>query len=275
MEKMTVFDNEDFGKVRVVGIENEPWFVGKDVAEALGYERGGKAIVDHVDEEDRLMVDGKTQSQFGIELGQRGGWLINESGVYSLILSSKLPKAKEFKRWVTAEVLPTMRKTGGYVTDDALFVESYFGDADEATKKFMTAILAEKRKSAQKVKELSDKIEKDATDVSFAQAIKGGKGDILIGELAKLITAAGVKIGRNALFADLRTNGYLCKYGDSYNFPSARAVKAGWMKFKESYHYDTCGRVRVDYTPIITPKGQHYFLNLYSKANRYKEGAEG
>lgn len=268
MEKMTVFDNEDFGKVRVVVIENEPWFVGKDVAEALGYSNPQKAIRDHVDGED------KTVNELFTVNGTMGT-LINESGVYSLILSSKLPKAKEFKRWVTAEVLPAMRKTGGYVTDDALFVESYFGDADEATKKFMTAILAEKRKSAQKVKELSAKIEKDAPDVSFAQAIKGGKGDILIGELAKLITAAGVKIGRNALFTDLRTNGYLCKHGDSYNFPSARSVKAGWMKFKESYHYDTCGRVRVDYTPIITPKGQHYFLNLYSKANRYKGGAEG
>ena len=109
-----VFNNNEFGQVRTLMIEGVPWFVGKDVASILGYERETKAVVDHIDDEDRKMVDGKTQSHFGIELGQRGGWLINESGLYSLIMASKLPKAKEFKRWVTSEVLPTIRKTGSY-----------------------------------------------------------------------------------------------------------------------------------------------------------------
>lgn len=115
MNDLQIFKNESFGEIRTVLIDNEPYFVGKDVAEALGYERETKAIVDHVDEEDRKMLDGKTQSYFGIELGQRGGWLINESGLYSLILSSKLPTAKAFKRWVTSEVLPSIRKNGGYL----------------------------------------------------------------------------------------------------------------------------------------------------------------
>ena len=96
-------------------IDGDPWFVGKDVAEVLGYERPTKAIVDRVDVEDRNMIDGKTQSQIGIELGQRGGWIINESGLYSLILSSKLDTAKDFKHWVTKEVLPSIRKTGAYI----------------------------------------------------------------------------------------------------------------------------------------------------------------
>lgn len=109
-----VFNNNEFGQVRTLMIEGVPWFVGKDVAAALGYERETKAVVDHIDDEDRKMVDGKTQSYFGIELGQRGGWLINESGMYSLILDSKLPIAKKFKRWVTSEVLPAIRKTGSY-----------------------------------------------------------------------------------------------------------------------------------------------------------------
>lgn len=108
------FENKEFGTVRTVEIDGEPWLVGKDVASILGYERDTKAVVDHVDEEDRKMIDGKTQSQIGIELGQRGGWLINESGLYSLVLSSKLPTAKKFRRWVTSEVLPSIRKTGGY-----------------------------------------------------------------------------------------------------------------------------------------------------------------
>lgn len=117
--KMQIFNNNAFGQLRTVEKDGEIWFVGKDVATALGYERDTKAVVDHVEQEDRFMVGGKTQSQFGIELGQRGGWLINESGLYSLILSSKLPKAKEFKHWVTAEVLPSIRKTGSYSKADA------------------------------------------------------------------------------------------------------------------------------------------------------------
>ena len=110
MEKLAIFSSDDFGEIRIVEIQGEPWFVGKNVAEILGYERYTKAVVDHVDEDDRINIDGKTQSQFGIELGQRGGWLINESGLYSLILSSKLPTAKAFKKWVTSEVLPAIKK---------------------------------------------------------------------------------------------------------------------------------------------------------------------
>ena len=112
MEELQIFNNEEFGNVRSLVINNEPWFVGKDVAEALGYKDVNHAILDHVDEEDK--VNSKTQGQNAPELGQRGSWLINESGLYSLILSSKLPNAKKFKRWVTSEVLPTLRKTGSY-----------------------------------------------------------------------------------------------------------------------------------------------------------------
>lgn len=112
MEELQIFNNEEFGEVRSLVINNEPWFVGKDVAEALGYKDVNHAILDHVDEEDK--VNSKTQGQNAPELGQRGSWLINESGLYSLILSSKLPSAKKFKHWVTSEVLPTLRKTGSY-----------------------------------------------------------------------------------------------------------------------------------------------------------------
>ncbi len=120
MNNLTVFKNQDFGEVRTVAINDEPYFVGKDVAEILGYERGTKAIADKVEAEDRTMINNETQSQFGIELGQRGGWLINESGLYSLILSSKLPTAKKFKRWVTSEVLPAIRKHGAYATEELI-----------------------------------------------------------------------------------------------------------------------------------------------------------
>ena len=114
MNELTVWTNPEFGEVRTTTIDGEPWFVGRDVAEILGYERGSKAVVDRVDEEDRRMIDAGTQSQLGIELGQRGGWLVNESGMYSLVLTSKLKTAKQFKRWITSEVLPSIRKTGSY-----------------------------------------------------------------------------------------------------------------------------------------------------------------
>lgn len=108
MDGIKTFTNKEFGTVRTIVKDGEPWFVGKDVAEILGYERTTKVISERIDDDDKFMVSSKTQSQFGIELGQRGGWLINESGLYSLILGSKLPKAKTFKRWVTSEVLPTI-----------------------------------------------------------------------------------------------------------------------------------------------------------------------
>lgn len=149
------FQNSDFGTIRTVTIDNEPWFVGKDVAEILGYERPTKAVVDHVDEDDRLMLDGKTQSQFGIELGQRGGWIINESGLYSLILSSKLPTAKQFKRWVTSEVLPAIRKNGYY---------GFFKEGKEQT-------IIRDRESRSRIAEiwlaLSDKVKSETDFIPF------------------------------------------------------------------------------------------------------------
>ena len=112
MNELQIFSNEEFGEVRTVTIDNEPWFVGKDVAAILGYANPNEAIKDHIDKEDKL--NSKTLSSFDLDLGQRGGWLINESGVYALIFGSKLKSAKRFKHWVTSEVLPSIRKTGQY-----------------------------------------------------------------------------------------------------------------------------------------------------------------
>ena len=117
-----IFENAEFGSVRTLVINGEPYFVGKDVAEILGYANTSKALIDHVDDEDKL--NNETLSS----LGQRGGWLINESGLYSLILSSKLPNAKKFKRWVTSEILPAIRKTGCYLANSDMMVSTYFGN---------------------------------------------------------------------------------------------------------------------------------------------------
>lgn len=128
MDNIKIFKNPQFGSIRTMMQGNEPWFVGKDVAELLGYANPSKALADHVDDEDKLNNESLSS------LGQRGGWIINESGLYSLILSSKLPTAKEFKRWVTSEVLPSIRKTGGYITG-----QDELSDADLMAKALLVA----------------------------------------------------------------------------------------------------------------------------------------
>lgn len=125
MNNISTFNNPAFGSVRAVSVNDEPYFVGKDVAEILGYGNPRDALSKHVDSDDKNTVAFRDGTS-----GNPKMTIINESGLYSLILSSKLPKAKEFKRWVTAEVLPAIRKTGGYVNDTAQFVESYFGQLE-------------------------------------------------------------------------------------------------------------------------------------------------
>ena len=141
-----IFENNEFGKVRTVVINDEPWFVGKDVTRILGYTNASKALTDHVDSEDKLNNESLSS------LGQRGGWLINESGLYGLIISSKLPSAKKFKRWVTSEVLPTIRKTGGYVNNDELFISTYLPYADENTKLIFSQTLKTVREQNETIK---------------------------------------------------------------------------------------------------------------------------
>lgn len=179
-----IFENKDFGSIRTVTIDNEPWFVGKDVAEILGYERPTKAVVDHVDEDDRLMLDGKTQSQFGIELGQRGGWIINESGLYSLILSSKLPTAKQFKRWVTSEVLPAIRKHGAYMTEQT--IDQILSDPDTIIK-LATNLKEEraKRKAVEAENERQRQIIKDFEPIKqYVDIILESTGTLTTSQIA-------------------------------------------------------------------------------------------
>ena len=195
MNKVSTFNNPEFGTVRTTTINDEPYFVGKDVAEILGYERPTKAISDHVDTEDRDAVP--IQDSIG---RMQNTPVINESGLYSLILSSKLPKAKEFKRWVTAEVLPAIRKTGGYVNDTAQFVESYFGQLEPSQKHALTMMFDESKRMSAQLKEQAPK-------VLFANAVETAHNSILIGDLAKIIRQNGVDIGQKRLFEWLRQNG--------------------------------------------------------------------
>lgn len=253
MNELQIFNSEEFGDIRTVTIENEPWFVGKDVAEILGYERGTKAVVDHVDAEDRKMLDGEAQSYFGIELGQRGGWLINESGLYGLILSSKLPSAKRFKHWVTSEVLPSIRKHGVYAVDELL------ANPEMAIKAF-TALKEEREKN--KVLEADNQRMKPKE--IFADAVSTSHTSILIGDLAKLLKQNGIETGQKRLFDWLRENGYLIKRkGSDWNMPTQKSMDLGLIEIKESTVNNPDGSVRINKTPKVTGKGQQYFINKF------------
>lgn len=174
--KMTLFTNAELGNVRVLEIDGEPYFVGKDVAVALGYVKPENAISAHVDQEDKTttLIQGDGSNY------KSKTTLINESGLYSLILSSKLPSAKAFKRWITAEVLPVVRKTGGYVNDTKQFVDYYFADCNTYGREAITLMLNE-------TKRMANQLKAQAPKVLFAEAVESSKTSIPVGDLAKLI----------------------------------------------------------------------------------------
>ena len=246
MNEIKIFDNPEFGKVRTMEINGEPYFVGKDVAEILGYSNTRDALTKHVDSEDKNTVaicDGK---------GNPNQTVINESGLYSLILSSKLPKAKEFKRWVTSEVLPSIRKHGAYAVDELL------NDPEFAIKTF-TALKEERERS----KRLSEQIEADKPKVIFADSVSAAKSSILIGDLAKILKQNGVNIGQNRLFDWFRQNGFLIKSGSSKNMPTQKAAEMGLFEVKVSTVNNPDGSIRETKTTKVTGKGQVYFVNKF------------
>lgn len=251
MNDLQIFKNAEFGEIRTVIIEDEPWFVGKDVAVILGYADPNKAIAMHVDEDDKL--NDKSASS----LGQRGGWLIKESGLYSLILSSKLASAKRFKKWVTSEVLPSIRKNGGYIAG-----QEYLSD-DELMAK---AVLVAQKKIEERDKVIEEqrlKIEADKPKTIFADAVSVSNTSILIGDLAKLICQNGVQTGQKRLFEWMRENGYLIKSGSSRNMPTQKAADMGLFEVKETTITNPDGSVRVTRTTKVTGKGQQYFINKF------------
>lgn len=247
MNEIKIFDNPEFGKVRTMEINGEPYFVGKDVAIILGYAKPENALTTHVDGDDTLK-QGVTDN-----LGRaQNTTLINESGLYSLILSSKLPKAKEFKRWVTSEVLPSIRKHGAYAVDELL------NDPEFAIKTF-TALKEERERS----KRLSEQIEADKPKVIFADSVSAAKSSILIGDLAKILKQNGVNIGQNRLFEWFRQNGFLIKSGSSKNMPTQKAAEMGLFEVKVSTVNNPDGSIRETKTTKVTGKGQVYFVNKF------------
>ena len=251
MNELEIFNNPEFGQIRATEINGEPYFVGKDVAEALGYEKPRNAIAQHVDPDDALK-QGLTDS-----LGrEQEAIFISESGVYALVFSSKLPKAKEFKHWVTSEVLPTIRKHGAYATPAT--IESIIADPDNGIK-LLTALKEEQEKR----KALQTQIAEQKPKVIFAEAVSASKTSILIGDLAKILKQNGIDIGQKRLFAWLRENGYLVKGGSSKNMPTQRAMEMGLFVVKEGSYVNGEGVNVTTKTTKVTGKGQIYFINKF------------
>ena len=245
MNEIKVFNNAEFGKIRTLNRDGEPWFVGKDVATALGYKDSVNALKSHVSEED------KGGWRITTQYGEREAVIINESGLYSLILSSKLDSAKRFKRWVTAEVLPSIRKSGGYIAGQ---------DEMSDTELLAKALLVAQRQIEQRNAQIAEMQPK----ALFADAVAASHTSILIGELAKILKQNGVDIGQNRLFETLRQQGYLIRRnGTDYDSPTQRAMELGLFEVKESTVGNPDGSVRVTRTTKVTGKGQQYFINKF------------
>lgn len=248
MNELKIFQNEEFGQVRTVTINDEPWFVGKDVAEILGYSNARKTLADHVDEEDKGVTKCDTLG------GMQDLTVINESGLYSLILSSKMPKAKQFKHWVTSEVLPAIRKHGMYAVDDLI------NDPEMAIKAF-TALKEERERN----KELQADVNRMKPKEIFADAVACSSTSIPVGDLAKILKQNGIKIGRNYLFKKLRDEGFLIKGGSSKNMPTQRSMELGLFEVTEGSFINSMGDNVTTKTTKVTGKGQVYFINRYLK----------
>lgn len=245
MNKLELF-NFRTQQVRTVLIENDPWFVGKDIATILGYAKTADAVRKHIDKEDKGVFILETPG------GKQPVTIINESGLYSLILSSKMPDAKVFKRWVTSEVLPAIRKHGAYMTDEKAFdvVHNKTGLADLL------------QQAADQLKQKDIEIAEMKPKALFADSVATSHTTILIGELAKILRGNGIDIGANRLFAWMREHGYLInRKGSDWNMPTQKSMDLGLFKIKETTINHSNGSTSISKTPKVTGKGQQYFVN--------------
>lgn len=264
MNNVQIFKNAEFGEIRTVVINNEPWFVGNDVSEILGYSRTNKmrCIIDTSDcmeiNPQNGIYTGLHQNGVTLEPNKnvKRMLLINESGLYQAVFGSTLPTAKQFKRWVTSEVLPTIRKHGAYMTEDALHKAITEPD-------FLIRLATELKQEKEARQQAEQQIEADRPKVLFAGAVSASHTSILIGDLAKLLKQNGYETGQKRLFQQLRDENYLIKSGSSKNMPTQKAMEMGLFEVKETTINNPDGTIRVTKTPKVTGKGQVYFINKY------------
>ena len=249
MSNIQVF-NYNSVEVRTIQNDGEPWFVLRDVCNVLGLGTPARVA-------ERLDPDEVSQTHITDSMGrQQETTIINESGLYNVILRSDKPEAKPFRKWVTSEVLPTIRRHGLYATPDT--VEKMLADPDTTIKLLETI----KQERAARMA-LEAKAEADKPKVLFADAVSASHTSILVGDLAKLLRQNGVEIGQNRLFSFLREKGYLCSQGERYNLPAQRSMDRGWFQVKETTINQPNGSVRITRTVKVTGKGQQYFINLF------------
>lgn len=248
MKEMQIF-NYYKNEIRTVMINNEPWWVAKDVCEVLDFANPNETLK-------RLDVDEVNSTEVVDSMGRRQTTnIINETGLYSLILGSRKPEAKAFKRWITHEILPSIRKNGMYAKDELL-------DNPD----LMIHVLTELKAEREKKRLLENRIEQDKPKVLFAEAVETSRNSILIGELAKLLNQNGIDIGQNRLFTYLRENDFLCKRGESRNLPTQRAMDMDLFEIKKRTILNPDGSNRTTATTKVTGKGQIYFINHFKKA---------
>jgi anti-repressor protein len=226
-------------EVRSAVINGDPWFVAKDVCEVLEISNPTQAI-NRLDEDERAMLNIGRQGEANV---------VNESGLYSLILGSRKPEAKQFKRWITHEVIPNIRRTGTYGVPTSL---------PDALR--LAAEIEEKRIL------LEQKIEADRPKVHFAESVEISKDSILVADLAKLLRQKGVEIGEHRLYKWMREEGYLIKSGSEYNRPTQRSMELGLFEVKTGHRGSSDGTIKLTYTSKVTGKGQIYFINKFLKA---------
>lgn len=244
MTELQVFNHPQFGTVRAVEIQGEPWLVGKDVAESLGYTATEKAIRTHIDGDDKGVTEMDTPG------GKQKVVIINESGLYSLVFGSKLPEAKKFKHWVTSEVLPSIRRDGGYMhTSPDMTDEEIMARA---------VLLGQK-----KIEEQAKRIQEMRPKEIFADRVSASESSILVGDLAKLLKQNGVDMGQKRLFRWLRDKGYLIRYGISYNLPTQRSMELGLFEIKETTITHSDGHIGISKTVKVTGKGDRQRTSLF------------
>lgn len=242
MNDLQIFKNDEFGAIRVIELNNEPWFAAIDVCNILEIKNTTDAIK-------RLDEDEVTRFNLGGLSGETN--LVNEYGLYSLILGSRKKEAKQFKRWVTHDILPSIRKHGMYAKDELLDNPDLLLDVIQKYKEER-----EEKLLLQKQAELNK------PKVIFAEALEISENSILVGELAKLLARNGIdSMGQNRLFKWLRSKGYLHKSGEQYNLPTQYSIELGLIETKTTTINNPDGSVRVTKTPKITGKGQIYFVN--------------
>lgn len=249
-----VFKNQSFGEVRVAEVNGEPMFSATDVCKILGYSNTSKAVSDHTDDDDRYN-----------ESLERGGSMtfVNESGLYSLIIRSRKPEAKQFRKWVTSEVLPSIRKHGAYMTEQT--IEKALTSPDFLIQ-LATNLKNEQEKN--KLLEAANRdniriIEEQKPKALFADAVATSQRSVLVSELAKILQQNGIQIGQNRLFAWLRKNNYLCVKGEYYNLPTQKGMELGLFEIKKTTINKPDGSILVSSTTKVTGKGQIYFINKF------------